>query len=121
MNAKEYRRRWKEAESSADRYAKQADEWKQRAFRAENAAFRAESERVNLIIQLDDVKMHRANLEAKLESIMAADVVGREIWRARAEAAEAKLSAAREFVAEANEEFTKAAAEDAAMVERFNG
>ena len=34
---------------------------------------------------------------------------------------EAKLSAAREFVAEANEEFTKAAAEDAAMVEQFNG
>lgn len=48
-------------------------------------------------------------------------IMGREIWRARAEAAEAKLSAAREFVAEANEEFTKAAAEDAAMVERFNG
>lgn len=43
------------------------------------------------------------------------------MWQARAEAAEAKLSAAREFVAEANEEFTKAAAEDAAMVEQFNG
>jgi len=89
MNAKEYRRRWMEAEASADRYAKAADEWMQRAFRAEDRV-------VEVTIQLEDVKMHRAALEAKLESINA-------------------------FVDKANEEFTKAAAEDAAMVEQFNG
>lgn len=42
-------------------------------------------------------------------------------WLGSDVVAEAKLSAAREFVAEANEEFTKAAAEDAALVEQFNG
>lgn len=42
-------------------------------------------------------------------------------WQARADRAEAKLAAITAFVDKANEEFTKAAAEDAAMVERFNG
>ena len=44
-----------------------------------------------------------------------------ESWRARALKAEAKLESINAFVDEANAEFTKAAEEDAALVEQFNG
>ncbi len=66
---------------------------------------------------LERTQKYVADLE---QAWIEGDVALRQM-KARAEAAEAKLSAAREFVAEANEEFTKAAAEDAAMVEQFNG